>query len=203
MVTQKELANMLKVSPTTLLRAIKDLNIPAEKIPGGGNATYIEDKYIAVLDAHFPKKPPLTHSPKEGAWYEQKYVADYFGISRKNLKGMVRKYGIKNYKPNHNITLYPDESIFELYNVLYISKELVESKLVPFEKDKLKTETSQSIKDYWKVSVFNEDPVGYVVKSVSLSESSAKSMVNELESLGIMARASKHRNPRREYYYCK
>lgn len=56
---------------------------------------------------------------------------------------------------------------------------------------------------YWKVSVFNEDTVGYVVKAVNLSEDEAKDMIRKLESKGLMARASKHKNPKKDYFYGK
>lgn len=56
---------------------------------------------------------------------------------------------------------------------------------------------------YWKVSVFDENAVGYVVKAVNLSEDEAKNMVRQLEALGLMARASKHKNPKRDYFYGK
>lgn len=56
---------------------------------------------------------------------------------------------------------------------------------------------------YWKVSVFDEKSVGYVVKAVGLKEEDAKDLVHKLEAKGIMARASKHKNPQREYYYGK
>lgn len=56
---------------------------------------------------------------------------------------------------------------------------------------------------YWKVSVFDENYVGYIVKAVNLEEQKAKELVAEFESKGMMARASKHKNPKREYYYGK
>lgn len=56
---------------------------------------------------------------------------------------------------------------------------------------------------YWKVSVFDEKALGYIVKAVSLSEEEAKDMVHQLELIGFMARASKHKNPKKDYYYGK
>ena len=56
---------------------------------------------------------------------------------------------------------------------------------------------------YWKVSVFDEVLVGYVIKAVNLQEQKAKELVLEFESNGMMARASKHKNPKREYFYGK
>ena len=56
---------------------------------------------------------------------------------------------------------------------------------------------------YWKVSVFNENAVSYIVKAVNLKEEEAKDMVHQLSIAGIMARASRHKNPKRDYYYSK
>lgn len=56
---------------------------------------------------------------------------------------------------------------------------------------------------YWKVSAFNELLCGYVVKATNLTEEKAKELVRELESLGVMARASKHKNPKQDYHYGK
>lgn len=56
---------------------------------------------------------------------------------------------------------------------------------------------------YWKVSVFDENLIGYVVKAVNLDKEKAKELVRELEATGVMARASKHKNPKGEYYYGK
>ena len=56
---------------------------------------------------------------------------------------------------------------------------------------------------YWKVSVFDEKRIGYVVKACNLNEQEAKELVIELEASGIMARASKHKNQKGEYYYGK
>lgn len=56
---------------------------------------------------------------------------------------------------------------------------------------------------YWKVSVFDENLVGYIVKACNLTEFEAKDMVHELETMGIMARASRHKNSKGEYYYGK
>jgi len=56
---------------------------------------------------------------------------------------------------------------------------------------------------YWKVSVFDEKQVGYIVKAVNLEEQEARELVLEFESKGLMARASKHKNPKCEYFYGK
>lgn len=56
---------------------------------------------------------------------------------------------------------------------------------------------------YWKVSVFDEERVGYVVKAVNLKAQEAKDLVKELEAVGFMARASKHNNKKKEYFYGK
>ena len=56
---------------------------------------------------------------------------------------------------------------------------------------------------YWKVSIFDEDRVGYLVKACNLKEQDAKDLVEELSTMGVMARASKHKNTKGEYYYGK
>lgn len=56
---------------------------------------------------------------------------------------------------------------------------------------------------YWKVSVFDENRAGYIVKACNLKETEAKELVMELEASGIMARASKHKNKKQEYFYGK
>lgn len=205
MVTQKELAERLNIPPATLGRALRELGIPFERIAGAGNKTFIEDKYIERLEGWFTKRPPLRHEPKEGVWYEQKTIADFFEMSTKTLRGIAERNGIKGVKPNHNITLYPDSAIFDLYHHLYIRHELNEKKLVPY-KEKV-TVTAEKKKHqsrtYWKVSIFNEKSVGYIVKAVCLKDYEAKEMVHELEKMGIMARASKHKNYNKEYYYGK
>lgn len=58
-------------------------------------------------------------------------------------------------------------------------------------------------KSYWKVSVFDGERAGYIVKKTNLSEQEAKELVLELERMGFTTRASKHKNKRQEYFYCK
>lgn len=56
---------------------------------------------------------------------------------------------------------------------------------------------------YWKISVFDEEKIGCLVKACNLKEQEAKDLVKELSSMGVMARASKHINPKKEYFYGK
>lgn len=56
---------------------------------------------------------------------------------------------------------------------------------------------------YWKVSVFDGEKIGYLVKACNLKEQEAKDLVKELSSMGVMARASKHKNTKGEYFYGK
>jgi len=206
MITQKELAERLSVPITTLWRAVRELNIPTFRRAGFGNKTFINDEYAERLEGWFTMRPPFTHEVKEGVFYEQKYVADYFEVTLPTLKGLAKRNGIQTVKPNHNVTLYPDSAIFALYHRLFIRHELDESKLIPY-KEKVTAMTEQKKiqqnRTYWKVSIFDEHKVGYIVKAVCLKDYEAKEMVHELESMGIMARASKHKNHNKEYYYVK
>lgn len=59
------------------------------------------------------------------------------------------------------------------------------------------------MRTYWKVSTFDDKVGGYIVREVNLKEYEAKDLVKKLESMGCMARASKHINKKGEYYYGK
>ena len=53
----------------------------------------------------------------------------------------------------------------------------------------------------WKVSVFDEDLTGFEIRAYCLKESDAKEITKELDVLGFIARASKHKNKKGDYYY--
>lgn len=123
--------------------------------------------------------------------YDYEALEQQLGVNRHRLGTIVNRYKIQK-------TYVGKKPFFTEDDVIEMKKHL--KKFTPNCQWKKKGCLNKN-KPLWKVSVLSDEIGNYIVKAVCLTEGEAKDFCRQLNALGFLSRASKHKNSKGVYYY--